>query len=208
MKELPFSSAFKGGTTGESRHFLKTAAGAFAKKGYHRTTVDEIAGALGVAKGTIYYHFKSKEELYLAVIHEGVYLLEEQMRLSISVAKTPAEKIKKIIGCMLSFIEDENDFVFLFIKELCGTEIQRAVQARMLCGSIRIIHSIMEEGLKNGSFKNVNPEITARSLYGMVVISALHYLSYAETIPHDQVITAIEKVFLEGTLAADYREEL
>jgi len=42
----------------------------------------------------------------------------------------------------------------------------------------------------------------------MVVISALHYLSYAETIPHDQVITAIEKVFLEGTLAADYREEL
>ncbi len=208
MKELPFSFAFKGGTTDKSSSFLKTAAGVFAKKGYHRTTVDEIAGALGVAKGTIYYHFKNKEELYLAVIHEGVYLLEERMRLSVSAAKTPAEKIKKIIGCLLSFIEDESDLVFLFIKELCGTEIQRAVQARMLCGIIRIIHSIVEEGVKNGSFKKVNPEITARSLFGMIVISALHYLSYAETIPHGQVITTIEKVFLEGTLAADYREEL
>ena len=208
MKELPFSSAFKSGSNGESRHFLKTAAGAFAKKGYHRTTVDEIAGALGVAKGTIYYHFKSKEELCLAVIHEGAYLLEEQMRRSISGAKTPAEKIKRIIECMLSFIEKENDLVFLFIKELCSTEIQRALQAQMLCGSLRIISGIMEEGLKNGSFKKVNPEITARSLYGMIIISALHYLSYAETIPHYQAVTAIEKIFLEGTLATDYREGL
>ncbi len=206
MKELPFSFAFKGGTTGKSSHFLKTAAGVFAKKGYHRTTVDEIAGALGVAKGTIYYHFKSKEELYLAVINEGVYLLEERMRLSISAEKTPAGKIKKIIGCLLSFIEDENDLVFLFIKELCGTEIQRAAQARMLSGSLGIIRDIIEKGVEDGSLKKVDPEITTSSLYGMVLISALHYLSYDKPIPHEQVRTAVEKVFFEGILQPDQRE--
>ncbi len=205
MKRSPFSSVFRGGTVDESRHFLRIAAQAFARKGYHRTTVDEVAGALGVAKGTIYYHFKSKEELYLAVIHEGIYLLEERMRASISDVATPAEKIKKIIGCILSFVEKESDLIFLFIKELCGTEIQRTVQAQMLCGGFKIIHNVLEEGLANGSFKNVNAEITARSLYGMIIISALHYLSFSETIPHDQVIESVEKVFLEGTLAVGHR---
>lgn len=202
MTVIPFSSAFRA-RTGESSHILKTAAGMFAKKGYHQTTVDEIARALGVAKGTIYYHFKNKEELYLAIIQEGIYLLEGRMRLGMPEAKIPAEKLKKIIAGMLSFIEDEKDLVFLFIKELCGRDIQREVLARMLSGSLDIIRGIIEEGVEDGSFEQVDPEITTSSLYGMVIISALHYISYARKIPHDQVVAAIEKVFFEGILKPD-----
>lgn len=205
MTVIPFSSAFRA-RTGKSSHILKTAAGLFANKGYHRTTVDEIAGALGVAKGTIYYHFNNKEELYLAIIQEGVNLLEERMRQDLPGAKTPAEKLKRIIGNMLSFIEDEKDLVFLFIKELCGRDIQREVLARMLSGSLEIIRDIIKLGVEDKSFKKIDPEITTSSLYGMVLISALHYISYAEPIPHDQVRTAVEKVFFEGILQPDQRE--
>ncbi len=205
MTVIPFSSAFRA-RTGKSSHILKTAAGMFAQKGYHRTTVDEIASALGVAKGTIYYHFKNKEELYLAIIQEGVYLLEERMRQDLPALKGPAEKLKKIIGSMLSFIEDEKDLVFLFIQELCGRDIQREVLARMLSGSLGIIRRIIEEGIKDRSFKKVDPEITTSSMYGMILISALHYISYAKPIPHDQVRTAVEKVFFEGILQPDQKE--
>lgn len=207
MTVIPFSSAFRT-RTGGNRHILKKAAGMFAKKGYHQTTVDEIARALGVAKGTIYYHFKNKEELYLAIIQEGINLLEGRMRLDMPEAKTPAEKIKKIIGSTLSFIEDEKDLVFLFIKELCGKDIQREVLARMLSGTLDIIRDIIEEGVKDGSFKKINPEITTSSLYGMIFISALHYISYGKGIPRDQVTAAIEKVFFEGILRPDFREGL
>jgi len=157
MTVIPFSSAFRA-RTGKSSHILKTAAGLFANKGYHRTTVDEIAGALGVAKGTIYYHFNNKEELYLAIIQEGVNLLEERMRQDLPGAKTPAEKLKIIIGNMLSFIEDEKDLVFLFIKELCGRDIQREVLARMLSGSLGIIRDIIEKGVEDRSFKKLTPK--------------------------------------------------
>lgn len=207
MTVIPFSSVFRA-KTGKSRQILKTAARMFAKKGYHQTTVDEIARALGVAKGTIYYHFKNKEELYLAIIQEGVCLLEGRMRLDMAEAKTPAEKIKRIIVDMLSFVEDEKDLVFLFIKELCGNDIRREVLAGMLSGTLGIIREIIKEGVKGGSFKKVDPVITANSLYGMVVISALHYLSYAKEIPHDLVAAAIEKVFFEGILQTDPGEGL
>jgi AcrR family transcriptional regulator len=207
MTAIPFSFAFRG-APGESRQILKTAAGMLAQKGYHQTTVEEIARALGVAKGTIYYHFKNKEELYLAIIQEGVCLLEEQMVLNISGAKTAPEKIKKIIGGMLAFIENESDLVFLFIKELCGTDIQRDVLAKMLSGSLGLIRGIIDEGTADGSFSEVNPEITASSLYGMIAVTALHYLSYAKSIPHNEVKTAVEQVFFKGILWPDCREGL
>lgn len=205
MTLIPFSSAFKGGA-GESKHILKTAAGIFANKGYYQTTVDEIARALGVAKGTIYYHFKNKEELYLAIIREGVYLLEEQMRLDISGANTPAGKIKKLIGGMLAFIEDKKDLVFLFLKELYGTNIQREDLAKMISVNLGLIRAVIEEGVKDGSFKKVDPEITTSLLFGMITISALHYISYAKSIPHEQVRSSIEQVFFEGTVQPDTRE--
>lgn len=204
---MPFSSAFKSGT-GESKRILKTVAEIFANKGYYQTTVDEIARAIGVAKGTIYYHFKNKEELYLAIIREGVYLLEEQMRLDISGAKAPAGKIKDLIGGMLAFIEDEKDLVFLFLTELYGTGIQREDLAKMLSGSLGLIRAVLEEGVKDGSFKKVDLEITTSSLFGMIIISALHYISYAKSIPHEQVRASIEQVFFEGTLKPDTGEGL
>ncbi len=207
MTLIPFSSAFRGGT-GKSKQSLKTAAKIFSNKGYHQTTMDEIARALGVAKGTIYYHFKNKEELYLAIIREGVYLLEEQMRLDISGANTPAGKIKKLIGGMLAFIEDKKDIVFLFLKELYGTGIQREELAKMISGSLGLIRVVIEEGVKDGSFKKVDPEITTSSLFGMIIISALHYISYAKSIPHAQVSASIEQVFFAGILWPDTREGL
>jgi AcrR family transcriptional regulator len=207
MTLVPFSSAFRGGT-GKSKQSLKTAAKIFSNKGYHQTTVDEIARALGVAKGTIYYHFKNKEELYLAIIREGVYLLEEQMRLDISGANTAAGKIKKLIGSMLAFIEDKKDLVFLFLKELYGTGIQREELAKMISGSLGLIRVVIEEGVKDGSFKKVDPEITTSSLFGMIIISALHYISYARSIPHAQVSASIEQVFFAGILWPDTREGL
>jgi AcrR family transcriptional regulator len=180
----------------------------FAKKGYYQTTVDDMARALGVAKGTIYYHFKNKEELYLAIIQEGISLLEKQIRLDMSNAATPAGKIKNIISGMLVFVEGEKDLVFLFIKELCGTDLQREALAKMLSVSMGMIRGIIEEGVKAGDFKNVDAEMTTSTLFGMIIIPALHFISYTKKIPHDQVNTVVEQLFFKGIINPDTGEGL
>ncbi len=63
---------------GESRRqaVLDTAAAMFATRGYAETSIRSIAADVGMLPGSIYYHFKSKEELLLAVYHEGVMRFE------------------------------------------------------------------------------------------------------------------------------------
>lgn len=202
MADLPFTEAFKGGKEGkEGREYVfETAAGVFARKGYHETTVDELAQAIGVAKGTIYYHFKNKEELYLALIREGSNLLEEQLRQAMDGAATPLDKIKNIIKSQLHFYEKEKDIVFLFLKELCGAHLRREILAGMLSGCLGIIRSVIEEGSKDGVFRNVDPEIATSSLFGMITISAFHYISYSRPIPHDPVCETINQIFFNGTV--------
>lgn len=199
MTELPFTEAFKGDKKGQRRIF-ETAAGVFAKKGYHETTVDEIAQAIGVAKGTIYYHFKNKEDLYLALIQEGVNLLREQLEQAVAGATTPRDKVKNIIKNHLAFIEKEKDLVFLFLKELCGTDLRREVLARMLSECLQIIRHVLEEGVRDGTFRAIDLEITPSSLFGMTTISAFHYISYSRPLPHDSVSGTIEQIFFEGTI--------
>ena len=69
----------------------------FAEKGYHETTVDEIADNLNVAKGTIYYHYKNKKQLYLALINEGFATLKGRVFEIVEGSGNAEEKLKRLI---------------------------------------------------------------------------------------------------------------
>ena len=51
----------------------------FAEKGYDATSIEEITATVGVAKGTLYYHFASKEEIFNFLIEEGLKLLQNSV---------------------------------------------------------------------------------------------------------------------------------
>ena len=176
-----FSEAFKG-NRGDSRALFEAAAGIFARKGYHKATVEEIARAIGVAKGTIYYHFENKEDLYLAVIREGVYLFKQKLDRVAATKAPPPEKIGMLIEGQLLFFEQEKDFVFLFLKELFSTGVRRELLAEMLAGCLQVIRNVVEDGIQDGSFKAVDRKLPPPHFwYGWH--PALHYLSYMEYTP-------------------------
>lgn len=196
-----FSEAFKG-NRGDSRTLFEAAAGIFAGKGYHKATVEEIARTIGVAKGTLYYHFENKEELYLAVIREGVSLFKQKLDGVAATKAPPPEIIAMLIEGHLLFFEQEKDFIFLFLKELFSTSARRELLAEMLAGCLQVIRNVVEEGIQDGSFSSVDPEITTSALFGMVAISALHYLSYNRKIPLEPVHKTIGQIFFKGICAA------
>ncbi|OPZ74740.1 MAG: Fatty acid metabolism regulator protein [Firmicutes bacterium ADurb.Bin456] len=195
--EGKFSEAFRGNRV-DNRDLFITTAEIFARKGYHKTTVEEIARAAGVAKGTIYYHFANKEDLYLAVIREGVYLFQKQLDRSLATASSPPDKISSLIEGQLHFFNQEKDFVFLYLKELFSTGPRRDEFSEMLTGCLKPIRNVVEDGVRNGSFKAVDPEIATSVLFGMIALSALHYLSYNQTIPVQPVHRAIGQIFFTG----------
>ena len=83
---------------------LQTAAHLFRSKGYERTTVRDLAGAVGIQSGSIFHHFKSKDEILKAVMEETILYNTALMRAALAEAQGPRERVLALIRCELQSI--------------------------------------------------------------------------------------------------------
>jgi AcrR family transcriptional regulator len=83
---------------------LQTAAHLFRNKGYERTTVRDLAGAVGIQSGSIFHHFKSKDDILRAVMEETIHYNTALMRAELAEAKDVRERVLALIRCELQSI--------------------------------------------------------------------------------------------------------
>jgi len=105
---------------GESRReaLLDAAAVMFAAKGYDGTSIRDIAGAVGMLSGSMYYHFKSKEDLLLAVYRKGVARFEEAIAEALcQTTNEPWQAIEAACAAHLSTLLDGGDYARIVSPE-------------------------------------------------------------------------------------------
>ena len=83
---------------------LQMAAHLFRSKGFERTTVRDLAGAVGIQSGSIFHHFKSKDEILKAVMEETILYNTALMRAALGEARGPRERVLALIRCELQSI--------------------------------------------------------------------------------------------------------
>ncbi|MFT7186284.1 MAG: AcrR family transcriptional regulator [Pseudohongiellaceae bacterium] len=83
---------------------LATAATLFNQKGYERTTVRDLASAVGIQSGSIFHHFKTKEAILKAVMEETIIFNTQLMKAKLEKAASPKEKLLALIVCELESI--------------------------------------------------------------------------------------------------------
>jgi len=83
---------------------LQTAAHLFRNKGFERTTVRDLAGAVGIQSGSIFHHFKSKDEILRAVMEETIHYNTAMMRAALAQATSVRERVLALIRCELQSI--------------------------------------------------------------------------------------------------------
>lgn len=83
---------------------LKEAARLFRDKGYERTTVRDLAAAVGIQSGSLFHHFRSKEEILKAVMVETIRLNTALMQAAVSAADTPRDRLRALIRTELESI--------------------------------------------------------------------------------------------------------
>ena len=83
---------------------LQAAATLFKEKGYERTTVRDLANEVGIQSGSIFHHFKTKEEILKAVMEEAIRYNTERMKRALSNSETTREKLLELIKCELTSI--------------------------------------------------------------------------------------------------------
>jgi AcrR family transcriptional regulator len=115
---------------GESRRedLLNTAAAMFAEKGFAGTSIRSITASVGMLPGSIYYHFKSKEELLLAVYHEGVTRFEAALDAALAErGNDPWQVLESACAAHLSVLLNGGDYA-----RIVSAEFTRAFPPAML----------------------------------------------------------------------------
>jgi len=147
---------------------LKSAAKAFRRLGYHGATVEQIAAALKMKKGNLYYYFKNKEAILFAC-HQ--YSLDELIRLLEEVEQsglTPDEKLRRLIVAFVHTILDElhGTALFLDLEALSPVHLKAVIARRDTFD--RGVRRVLEEGMATGTFGPGDAKLRAFALFGAV----------------------------------------
>ena len=105
---------------------LRTATNLFRLKGYDRTTVRDLARALGIQSGSLFHHFKSKEDILATVMAETIVVCTEQLRLALVEAHSPQEKLLALIKCEIqSIVGDRGEGLGVLVFEWSSLNKER-----------------------------------------------------------------------------------
>ncbi|MGS2587406.1 TetR/AcrR family transcriptional regulator [Streptomyces hebeiensis] len=171
-----------------------------AEQGFSATTVDEIAERAGVAKGTVYYNFKSKTELFEELLRHGVGLLTSSLR---EAAEATAERgdtrvdaLDAMIRAGLVFIDRYPAFTQLYVAELWRTN--RAWQSTLLVvrqQAVAVVETVLREAVEGGELSDeIDIPLTAAALVGMVLVAALDWQAFQPERSMDDVHAALSRL--------------
>ncbi|MBI4464631.1 MAG: TetR/AcrR family transcriptional regulator [Acidobacteria bacterium] len=150
---------------------LEAARKLFARKGFHQTTMENIAGAAGVAKGTLYLYFRSKRAIYLAALRRGLLALQEETNSQFETAETVAEKIRAFIATRIRYFEKNHDFFKIYFSEFGNLLAPTAAPPKdfrdLYWQQAQILESVIREAVQQGTLRQVRPDSTALAIYDM-----------------------------------------
>ncbi len=153
----------------KKNNIIKIAANLFSQKSFHDVTMDEIAEKVGVAKGTIYLYFSSKDNLYLQILEHTFELIESLLEKEVNIASLAPDKLKKVLAIVIKFYRGNIDVLKILSRdETHLIQEHHELTEKWRLRRIKLYEKIIEKGIKEGSFKTGNTELAALILYGAV----------------------------------------
>lgn len=134
-------------------NILKIAREIFSKYGYKKTTLDDIANAVRKGKSSLYYYFKSKEDLFQAVIMKEVDILARELETVINRNTDPVDKLRDYILTKLTTYRGLANFYHAIESDITAVDFIDNVKHRYEQDEIRMIKRILIEGVRKNEFE-------------------------------------------------------
>ena len=145
------------------RKIFETSMKLFAEKGYDATSIEEITANVGVAKGTLYYHFSSKEEIFQFLIEEGVKLLKNSVEIKTEKLESSIDKIKAVVLIEIKVLVKYEDFMTIVLSEIWGNGPRSILCKKYVFEYIQMIEKIVENGINKKEIMYINSTSQKRS---------------------------------------------
>ncbi len=178
------------------RKIFETSMKLFAEKGYDATSIEEITATVGVAKGTLYYHFSSKEEIFKFLVEEGVKLLKNSIAIKTDKLTNSIDKLRAIVLIELKVLVKYESFMTIILSQIWGTGPRSKMCRDYVFEYIQMIQEIVEEGMKKQEIIAADPNVIASGVFGFVCSSLIYKLRREKNIEVPELYAEIDNAFI------------
>ena len=204
---MPRIAAHKREEHAEARceQILQAALMIFARKGFAETTMEEVAAAANLAKGSLYLYFSSKDALLEQLLRRNL-LLPGGSELLASLRAGPARvAIPKLVAMLWRMMKERKPITRLVVREI----LSRPDRARLYLEQVRLpalraLADCLEEWMERGELRRGDPMVASQCLFGMLwyLMQSQEFLGEGDAEPSDETIEGmVTTIFLDGAAA-------
>ncbi len=153
---------------GKDEEIFAEAVRIFKQKGYHATSVQDIADAVGLQKGSLYHYISSKDELLYKIFERSTGALTRRLKDILASEAAPPEKLRAAMDAHLTALTNQLDLYTVYLSE--RRTLTGRVNARVRTEAerhARLIEQIVQEGITRGDFHRTDAKMAAHAILGM-----------------------------------------
>lgn len=148
---------------------LQACAQVISEKGFHATSMQDIANAVNLQKASLYHHFTSKQEILLVLLDQAIDLLTERLEPIVRQDLPADEKLRAMMRCFLETLSERKELVSVLLLEY------RSLNQDLLSKHVvrrdrleRQWRKIVQQGIDSGHFCSTDAALTTRALLGVL----------------------------------------
>ena len=171
------------------------------RKGLARATVQEIATEAGVAKGTVYLYFSSREEIIEKTTRTAVDELFERIREAIAAGGSFRDVLKRVLTTNVGYFDVHQDFFRFYFALVDGSEESRRQRQQNRRRHVALFAAMLEAAAKNGEILAADPELVAVAIAGAVREVVFRRVDGKSTAPLADDVGFLAGLFCDGLCA-------
>jgi len=150
---------------------LRAAHRVFAERGFEQATMEDIAKVAGVAKGTLYLYYASKQDIYAAALHRCAVELTARTSSALDGAAGVEDKIRAFIAAKLRFFEEHRDFFRLYDQEFGRLPHRHGAKGRhvdeLYLAQVTALEHVLQQGVRGRVIRPIRTQAVARAILDM-----------------------------------------
>ncbi|HVC65825.1 MAG TPA: TetR/AcrR family transcriptional regulator [Candidatus Dormibacteraeota bacterium] len=185
------------------QQIIQAAVRVFARKGYFSSRVSDIAREAGIAAGTIYLYFRTKEDILITLFREKMSVFVSSMRRAIADEPNAVAKVRRLVHLHFEMLEGDPDLAEVVQVELRqGQKFFRGASSQEIAAYFALIGSVLEEGVGQGHFKSDLPvKVATKMLFGAMDQMATSWVLGKRGYRLVDTAPAVADLFLQGVAA-------
>jgi len=174
---------------------LREAEAIFERHDFHEVQMDDVAAACHVGKGTLYRHFRSKRDLYLAITFEGIGRLQAELEAALEERDSPARRVERIVRGTLTFFWDRRFFFALIHRHEYRSDADAREWLRQRAQLSALIAGTLAKAMAAGHVRRIDCRLGAEMLLGMMR-GVNRYRTRDDHLDH--LVATVVDVFMRG----------